>query len=154
MRMEEDQVKEYCKRTGQMDKLEKLAPRKDPKKEYPRYTVKEHKPTKYGNIPTEVNGILFDSKKEANYYVQMLMLQRCGVVKMIELQPVFELQPTFKKNGVTYRSIKYVADFRITYADGHKELVDTKSEATKTKDFKIKQKLFEYKYPDLTLILV
>jgi hypothetical protein len=154
--MSDQQVKEYCKRTGQM---EKLAPRDEPKKEYRAMTVeeigieiKEMKPTKFGNIPTEVNGIMFQSKKEAQYYVQLLMLQRGGVVKDIKLQPRYLLQEKFKKNGKNYRAIEYVSDFETTYSDGHIEIVDTKG--VKTKEFLIKQKMFEYKYPDKTIIIV
>jgi len=48
--------------------------------------------------------------------------------------------------------ITYKADFKVTYADGHVEIIDVKG--MMTKDFTIKQKLFEYKYPELRLLLV
>lgn len=51
---------------------------------------------KYGNKITEVNGIAFDSKKEATYYEDLLWLQRIGAVKSIELQPEFVLQPAYE----------------------------------------------------------
>lgn len=150
-----DQAVEYCKRTGQTDKLEKLAKREGPKQEQPQFKeiyVKELPKNKFGNIPTEVNGIVFQSKKEAKYYIELLMLQRCGVVKTIDLQPVYLLQEAFTKNGKKFQKIEYIADFESEYTDGHVEIVDTKG--VKTKEFRIKQKLFEYKYPDKTLIIV
>ena len=80
------------------------------------------------------------------------MQQRCGLVEEIECQPVYELQPAFTKNGKRYRKITYIADFRTKYKDGHEEIVDTKG--IRTEAFKLKLKLFEYKYPDKTLIVV
>lgn len=66
------------------------------------------------------------------------------------MQPKFELQPKFKKNGKLFREINYVADFKVYNNDGTIEIIDTKG--FETTDFKLKKKMFEYKYPDLTLI--
>lgn len=107
--------------------------------------------SKYGNKKTKTRGEAFDSKAEGKYYRKLLEMQKQGIVKEIELQPRFELQPTFKKNGVTHRSIVYVADYRVTYSDGHIEIVDVKG--AKTAIFIMKHKMFEYKYPDLQLII-
>lgn len=107
--------------------------------------------SKYGNKRTNTRGETFDSKEEGKYYRKLLEMQKRGIVKEIELQPVFVLQPSFKKNGVTHRAIKYVADYRVTYTDGHVEIVDVKG--AETAMFKMKHKMFEYKYPDLTLII-
>ena len=107
---------------------------------------------KYGAKRTVVDGIAFMSKREAEYYQKFKMLEGKGEIRKIELQPRFELQPTFKKNGKTFRSIVYVADFRITWKDGRVEIIDIKGH--ETYHFLIKQKLFEYKYPLLTLTLL
>ncbi len=61
-----------------------------------------------------------------------------------------ELQPTFRKNNKTYRSIKYVADF-VYYDVEREETIVEDTKGFKTEVYKIKKKLFEYKYPDLTL---
>ena len=107
------------------------------------------KRNKYGNIKTEVDGIKFDSKKEAEYYCQLKLLKQAGEIKDFGLQPRYELQPTFKKNGVTHRSITYVADFIVDWADGTTEVIDVKSSKSfKTQVYRIKKKMFEYKYPD------
>ena len=46
----------------------------------------------------------------------------------------------------------YRADFRVTYADGHKEIVDVKG--FETEMFREKKRQFEYLFPDLTLKVV
>jgi hypothetical protein len=107
--------------------------------------------TKFNAKKTTVDGIQFDSKIEAQYYLHLLKLKEEGKISGFITQPTFTLQEGFKKNGKTYRPIKYVADFAITYASGNKEIVDVKG--YETSDFKIKKKLFEKKYP-FPLVLV
>jgi len=105
---------------------------------------------KYHNIKTEIDGIKFDSKKEADRYVQLKILQKAGIIKNLELQPKYRLQDGFEKNGVKYRPINYIADFR--YFDnekGHIRVEDVKGQ--KTDVYKLKKKLFEFRYPNLEL---
>lgn len=110
------------------------------------------KKSKYNNRKTEVDGITFDSKKEAEYYCQLKLLKRAGEIKDFGMQQRYELLPTFKKNGVTHRSITYIADFVITNNDGTTEIIDIKAAKNfKTDVYRIKKKLFEHKYPDLTI---
>lgn len=108
--------------------------------------------SKYNNKKVVYDGITFDSKAERDYYLYLLDLKQRGIVTDIQLQPSFLLQEKFRKNGKLYREIAYKADFEVTYADGHVEIVDVKGMVTK--DFAIKQKLFEYKYPALRLLLM
>ena len=114
--------------------------------------VKQPKKSKYNNQKTMVDGIKFDSKKEAEYYCQLKLLKQAGEIKDYRLQPRYELQPAFKKNGKKYRAITYIADFAIINNDGTTEVVDIKG--VETQVFKIKKKLFEYMYPDLNLKVV
>ena len=114
--------------------------------------VKQPKKSKYNNKKVIVDGIKFDSKKEAEYYCQLKLLKQAGRIKDYRLQPRYELQPAFKKNGKKYRAITYIADFVITNNDGTTEVVDIKG--VETQVFKIKKKLFEYMYPDLNLKVV
>lgn len=102
---------------------------------------------KYGNSITEVDGIRFDSRKEAKYYEDLLWQQRTGAVKSIELQPEFVLQPGYEVAGKKIRPIIYKADFKVTEADGHIYYVDTKG--MKTPVYLIKKKMLLYKYPDI-----
>ena len=106
---------------------------------------------KYFNKKVIVDGIKFDSKKEAKRYTELIMLKRAGLIKELELQKVFELQPKYTNNkGEHIRSITYKSDF--FYYDNQKEqyiVEDTKGFRTDT--YKLKKKLFEYVYPNLTI---
>lgn len=107
--------------------------------------------SKYGNKKSRTMGEAFDSKAEGKYYRKLLDMQKQGIVTKIELQPTFVLQPKFEKNGIKHQAISYKADYRVTYADGHIEIVDVKGARTPT--FNMKYKMFEYTYPDLQLII-
>lgn len=102
---------------------------------------------KYHNKKVEIDGIVFDSKKEGDYYCNLKILKKAGMVKSFELQVPFELQPKFKHEGKTIRAIKYVADFVVTYPDGRQIVVDTKG--FRTKEYLLKRKMLLYKYPDI-----
>lgn len=138
MRWTEEQYENYMAQQGiKSEKREDFQPKKK---------------SKYGNKKTVVDGIEFDSQKEAEYYCQLKLLKRAGEIKGFGLQPRYELQPKFRKNGKKYRPITYIADFVISNNDGTTEIVDVKG--VETQVFKIKKKMFEYKYPDLTLKVV
>ncbi len=111
---------------------------------------------KYHNIKISVDGIKFDSKLEAERYAQLKILERAGVIRDLELQPEYELIPSFKKNGKTWRKTVYKADFRYILCEDDKTIIeDVKgSTAVITDVFRLKQKLFEYKYPELTIKIV
>ena len=49
--------------------------------------------TKYGNKKVELNGIIYDSKKEANRHQELLMLERAGEISDLERQKKFVLIP-------------------------------------------------------------
>jgi len=101
---------------------------------------------KYNNKKPTIDGIKFDSKKEAKFYEELKLLKAAGEVKEIELQPKFVLLEK-DKDRVTGRGIKYYADFKITYADDSVEVVDVKG--YKTNVYKLKKKLLLAKYPDI-----
>jgi hypothetical protein len=107
---------------------------------------------KYKNKKVSIDDHTFDSKAEAAFYENLKLKQMEGEVIRFTLQPKYILQEKFQKNGVTYREIAYIADFEVVYADGRVEVVDVKG--LETEAFKVKKKLFEYKYPELTLKLV
>lgn len=111
---------------------------------------------KYHNKKTFIDGIKFDSKLEAERYAQLKMMERAGVIRDLELQPEYELIPSFKKDGKTWRKTVYKADFRYILCDDDKTIIeDVKgSTAVITDVFRLKQKLFEYKYPELTIKIV
>lgn len=109
--------------------------------------------SKYHSKKIILDNIKFDSKKECNRYIELKELEQAGLIKELELQKVFELQPSFKKNGKTYRKITYKADFY--YYDNHlQRCVAEDVKGFKTEVYKIKKKLFEYVYKDLELVEV
>ena len=111
---------------------------------------------KYHNKKTVADGIKFDSKLEAKRYGQLKLMERAGVIRDLELQPEYELIPSFRKNGKTWRRTVYKADFRYILCEDDKIIIeDVKgSTAVITDVFRLKQKLFEYKYPELTIKIV
>jgi hypothetical protein len=103
---------------------------------------------KYNARKTVIDGIKFDSKKEAARYCELKILLQAGEITDLELQPEYILQDAFIKNGKKYRAIKYRADFR--YKDYGKIVVED-VKGMRTPVYKIKKKMFEYRYRDLEL---
>jgi hypothetical protein len=101
---------------------------------------------KYGNKKTTYKGISFDSKKECEYFIYLSRLEALGDISELKRQVRFELQPSFKHNGKTIRSINYVADFTFKDKDGQLHIVDVKgSKNTLTDVYKIKKKMMQFK---------
>ena len=111
---------------------------------------------KYHNAKTIVDGIKFDSRLEAERYAQLKILERAGVIRDLELHPEYELIPLFRKNGRTWRRAVYKADFRYILCEDDRMIIeDVKgSTAMITDVFRLKQKLFEYLYPELAISIV
>lgn len=104
---------------------------------------------KYKNKITEINGIKFHSKKEANRYMELKLLQKAGKIKDIELQPKIPLLVNGKSIGY------YIGDFR--YYDNAKHrliLEDVKSPATKTPIYNLKKKILETYNPPIEIVEV
>ena len=115
--------------------------------------------SKYNNKKIVIDGIVFDSQKEAMRYGQLKLLERAGEISDLRLQVPFELIPNqyetverFSKSGkrlkdglkLVERGVTYVADF--TYNTGKNIVVeDVKSKATRKKEsYIIKRKLMRY----------
>ena len=111
------------------------------------------KENKYHAQKTEVDGIKFDSKWEAERYNQLSAMQRAGQIKDLQRQVKFVLLDGYTNNkGEKIRPICYMADFQYIDNEGRKIVEDTKSPATKTDVFKIKKKLFEAKFKDYIFV--
>ncbi len=108
---------------------------------------------KYHAQKTKINGIEFDSKAEAKRYCELLMLERAGKIKDLELQPKYELQEGFWRDGKKIQAITYIADFAYYEVDTEKDIVED-VKGVRTKDFNIKRKMFLFKYPWLELRLI
>ena len=110
--------------------------------DYRKLTGQTSTASKYHNIKTEADGIAFDSKLEAKRYRELQMLQRAGEIQGFALQPSFLFS-----SGVRYRP-----DFIICGKDGQIYCEDAKGH--KTKEFIIKQKIWESEYPWMQLRIV
>lgn len=100
---------------------------------------------KYHNKKIEYDGHKFDSIREKNHYILLKQLQDYGLIKDLQLQVKFELQPSFKYNGETIRKITYIADF-VYYDLKENKIIVVDVKGFKTKDYLLKKKMFMYKY--------
>jgi hypothetical protein len=101
---------------------------------------------KYHNTKVIYKDIRFSSKKEMRRYITLKQLERAGIIKELELQPKFLLQEGYTNaKGKKIRPIYYIADFYYyDYIDNKWVVEDTKG--VRTDVYKLKKKLFEYKY--------
>ena len=99
------------------------------------------KASKYHNRKTLVDGIQFDSQKEANRYQELILMERAGLIRSIELQPRYDLIVNGHKLGF------YKGDFRYeVVATSILMVEDVKSPATKTAVYRLKKKLVKALY--------
>lgn len=105
---------------------------------------------KYGNKKVDIDGIQFDSKKEAHRYCELKQMEREGMISDLQLQKEYELIPTQRIDGkVVERACKYKADFAYT-KDGQQVVEDVKGyrdpKSAGYAKFVIKRKLMLNKY--------
>jgi hypothetical protein len=97
------------------------------------------KRSKFLNVRTEIDGLKFDSKKEAARWLELELLQKAGKISNLKRQVPFELNVNGIKIG------KLVLDF--TYTENGKTVYeDVKSKPTMTPIFKWKAKHFKAQY--------
>lgn len=101
------------------------------------------KRSKYNAVLTKVDGITFDSKREAEYYSELKLRQKAGEILGFSRQDQFVLDDA----GTTYR-----ADFVIYYPDWRYQIVDVKG--VKTDVFKLKMAMLRMRYPGLEVVIV
>lgn len=102
--------------------------------------------TKYNNKKITVNGQVFDSKKEANRYKELLLLEKAGAIKDLRMQVKFTLIPAQRDEAtgkVVERECSYKADF-VYEEDGKTVVEDVKG--FRTKEYIIKRKLMMWRY--------
>ncbi|EGT4056865.1 DUF1064 domain-containing protein [Clostridioides difficile] len=103
--------------------------------------------SKYNAKKTVVDGIEFDSIREADRYCELKLLEKAKEIRNLELQPRFLLQDKFKdKQGNTHKKIEYVADFMYIDKCGKTIVEDVKGVLTDV--YKLKKKLFLKIYDD------
>lgn len=113
--------------------------------------------SKYNSRKIIIDGIKFDSRKEAQRYRELNLLQRAGKISELQLQRRYELIPAqyeeyerYGKRGqkllngrrCVEKAVFYIADFAYIDENGDQIVEDTKG--YKTKDYIIKRKLMLY----------
>lgn len=100
------------------------------------------KQTKYHNQPKTVNGYRFDSKREADRYQELLLLEKAGEIRSLQCD----------KRYLHYKLIvcdrlvsRYTPDFRY-FKDGAFVIEDVKSGPTRTQAYIIRKKLMRAIY--------
>ena len=109
------------------------------------------KPNKYNARKTTVCGRTFDSRREAEVYLELLAQKQAGEIVRIGFQPQYTLLAGFKDNtGKNQKPITYTADFFVTFADGHSEVIEVKG--VRTRDYLLRKKLFLHMMRDTDII--
>lgn len=106
----------------------------------PAGTVRATSKSKYGNKKTVVDGITFDSAKEAKRWTELKLLERGNVIRNLERQV------PFKVNIDGHHICTWIADF--VYFEGQGRVIeDVKSPYTrKLPVYRLKKKLIEAMY--------
>ncbi|MCQ2125120.1 MAG: DUF1064 domain-containing protein [Fibrobacter sp.] len=99
---------------------------------------------KYGNRKTYIDGIKFDSQKEASRWIELKLLETAGKIHGLQRQVKYELIPAHrKKDGKLERAAYYFADFQYE-KDGN--LIVEDSKGMRTKEYILKRKLMLDRY--------
>lgn len=102
-----------------------------------------HGASKYHAKKTVVDGITFDSKREADRYLVLKGMEEDGIIEGLRRQVRYELVPSFDVDGRHYRPVYYVADF-VYREDGREVVEDVKG--MRTDVYRLKSKLFARRY--------
>lgn len=114
---------------------------------------------KYHNKKTTVDGITFDSRREADRYSELKLLLRSGRIRNLQMQVPYELipaqrePPTLTERGmerqgkVIERSVVYKADFVYSERTGQiwRPVVED-AKGVRTKEYIIKRKLMLWRH--------
>lgn len=95
--------------------------------------------SKYNAMKTWVDGIRFDSRKEAERWNQLVMLERAGVIMGLRRQVPYVLID----KSVHGRAIRYIADFAYMQ-DGQEVVEDVKG--VRTPIYKLKRRMMAERY--------
>lgn len=111
------------------------------------------KKSKYFNKKVFVRNECFQSKKEANRWLELKLLEKAGQIKDLKRQVKFVLIPAQREQGtigkrggikqgkLIERELGYIADF--VYTENGKMVVED-AKGMRTKDYIIKRKLMLY----------
>lgn len=97
--------------------------------------------SKYGNQQCVVDGITFDSKREAARYAVLALRQRAGEITNLRIQVPFVIAPAVTINGKSVRERLYIADF--VYDMPHGLMVVEDSKGMQTPMYRLKRQLMK-----------
>lgn len=95
---------------------------------------------KYGNTKVEVDGMPFDSKREAARWQELRLLERAGEISDLRRQVRYELVPKLPGE----RPVDYIADFVYRDKNGNEVVEDVKG--VRTPAYVIKRKLMLWRH--------
>lgn len=117
---------------------------------------KQTKPSKYHNVKTLLNGMLFDSKHEADVYQGLLIRQQAGQIRELRRQVPFQLcapdsmMPAHLLPGALVRVVEvaiYVADaVYIDNIDNSLHVIDAKGQRKRICPYPLKKKWMALQY--------
>lgn len=108
---------------------------------------------KFNNTKTVYNGIKYDSKREAAKAAELDMLKQGGEVLEWLPHPKYIILPRWRdKGGKVARASYYIPDFWVKYSDGSEVVIDIKG--FQTPEFKLKAKMWRYRYRETNLELI
>ena len=112
---------------------------------------------KYQNHKVTVDGITFDSKREASRWLELKLLEKAGKISNLQRQKKFVLIPAQyepdiigprggkKKGKLLEREVAYIADF--VYSDEETgDLIVEDTKGVRTPEYIIKRKMLLYFY--------
>ena len=117
-----------------------------------------NRPRKYKNTKIEVDGIMFDSKKEAERFRELKAMEEAGEIHGLAMQQKFVLIPaqrepdivgmrgSIKKGKTIEKECAYIADFVYYAGPNNEQMIVEDTKGYKTKDYIIKRKLMLYFY--------
>ena len=101
--------------------------------------------SKYRNRKTTVDGVTYDSAREARRGAELMLMERAGIIHDLCAQVVYTLIPAQRVGGkVVEHPVRYIADFVYKDENGQQVVEDVKG--VRTKEYVIKRKLMLWKY--------
>ena len=107
--------------------------------EYKTLTKSNGRRSKYGAQPVNIDGLRFDSKKEATRWGQLVLMERAGVIQGLRRQVPYVLID----KSAHGRAIRYIADF--SYVQDGKEIVED-AKGYRTDVYKLKRRMMAERY--------
>lgn len=113
--------------------------------------IAKPKRSKYGNVKTVVDGITFDSKKEADRYRVLKAQEEAGEISHLERQPKIPLfSGANPVRGESGRQLYYKPDFRYFNATSERVIEDCKG--FKTKEYLLKKAYVQAMFPGVRIL--